>query len=79
MLQVKRIEALREPTVDRVEKIAGLLLLALITPQTRDAGCCAQLPGLRVRIWFADRCWRISTNTRDLVEEALRCGGRNAG
>src|SRR6188472_1076129 len=44
LLQVERIETLGEPAVDRSEKVAGLLPLALLAPQPRHARCCAKLP-----------------------------------
>jgi hypothetical protein len=37
LLQVERVEAFGEPAVDRREKIAGLVLLALIAPEPRRA------------------------------------------
>jgi hypothetical protein len=46
LLQVERIEAFGEPAVDRCEKIVGLVPLALITPEVRQARRRAQLPGL---------------------------------
>ena len=48
LFQIVCIEALDEPAVDRSEKLAGLLLLALIAPQACEAGSRAQLkrPGL---------------------------------
>ena len=36
LLQIERVEAFGEPAVDRSEKIAGLLPLALITPEPRQ-------------------------------------------
>ena len=36
-LQIERVEALGEPAVDRSEKIAGLIPLALIAPEPRHA------------------------------------------
>ena len=44
LFQIERIEALREPAIDRGEKIAGLLPLALIAPEPRHAHCRAQFP-----------------------------------
>src|SRR5215469_4170188 len=46
LFQVERVEALREPGVDRREHIAGFGALALIAPQPRHAHRRAQLPGL---------------------------------
>ena len=37
LLKIARVEALGEPAIDRSDKIAGLLLLALITPKPRHA------------------------------------------
>src|ERR1700730_10624241 len=45
-LKIERVEAFDEPVVDRREKIAGLLSLALIAPEPRQAHRRAQLPGL---------------------------------
>ena len=46
LLQIARVEALAEPTVDGSQKIARLLPLAMIAPQPGKAGRCAQLIGL---------------------------------
>jgi hypothetical protein len=46
LLQIDRVEAFGEPAVDRSEKIAGLLPLALIAVEPRHADRRAQLPGL---------------------------------
>jgi hypothetical protein len=35
LIQIERLEALGEPAVDRGEKLAGLLPLALISPEPR--------------------------------------------
>jgi hypothetical protein len=35
LLQIARVEAFGKPTVDRSEKIAGLIPLALIAPEPR--------------------------------------------
>ena len=40
-LQIECIEALGEPAVDRSEEIAGLIPLALIAPEPREAHCGA--------------------------------------
>jgi hypothetical protein len=45
LLKVERIEALGEPAVDRSEKIAGLLMLALIALEPRYTHRRAELPG----------------------------------
>ena len=37
-LQIARVKPFRKPAVDRSEKLAGLLLLALIAPQACEAG-----------------------------------------
>jgi hypothetical protein len=37
LLQIARVEALSEPAVDRSQKIAGLLHLALVAPEVREA------------------------------------------
>jgi hypothetical protein len=49
-LQIERVEALGEPAVDRSEKIAGLILLALIAPEPG-----AQLIELRLGV-LQNRC-----------------------
>ena len=41
LIQIERLEALGEPAVDRGEKLAGLLPLALIAPEPRHAHCRA--------------------------------------
>ena len=46
LLQIERVKAFGEPAVDRSEKLAGLIPLALIAPEPRHAHCGAQLPGL---------------------------------
>ena len=48
LLQIERVEAFGEPAVDRSEKIAGLIPLALIAPEPRHAHRRAQFPGLRL-------------------------------
>jgi hypothetical protein len=35
LFQIERVEAFGEPAVDRSEKLAGLLLLALVAPEPR--------------------------------------------
>jgi hypothetical protein len=37
LFQIERVEAFGEPTVDRGEKITGLIPLALIAPDPRPA------------------------------------------
>ena len=44
ILQVKRVEALGEPAVDRREKVMGLWPLTLIAPQPSHAHCGAEFP-----------------------------------
>jgi hypothetical protein len=46
--QIARVEALAEPAIYRSEKLAGLILLALIAPQLRYAHRDAEFPGLRL-------------------------------
>src|SRR5208282_6272725 len=46
LLQIERIEAFGEPAIDRSEKIAGLIPLALIAFKSRHAHRRAQFPGL---------------------------------
>ena len=46
LLQIERVKAFGEPAVDRSEKIAGLIPLALIAPEPRNAHCGAEFPGL---------------------------------
>ena len=52
LLQIARIEPFSEPAIDRSEKIAGLIPLALIAPEPRyliaarssqDIACCARV------------------------------------
>ena len=44
LLQIERIEGLGEPAVDRREKIVGLVSLALIAPEPRQARRRPELP-----------------------------------
>ena len=46
LLQIERIEPFGEPAVDRCEKLAGVIPLALIAPEARHAHCRAEFPGL---------------------------------
>ena len=46
--QIRRVEAFREPAVNRREEFACLLALALIAPQSRQADGRAHLPGFRL-------------------------------
>jgi hypothetical protein len=43
--QIARIEPFGEPAGDRSEKLARLILLALVAPKPRHAHCDAQFPG----------------------------------
>jgi hypothetical protein len=46
LFQIERVESLGEPAVDRREKLASFLPLALIAPETGHAHCGAEFPGL---------------------------------
>jgi len=46
LLQIERVETFSEPAVDRGEKIACLIPLALIAPEPRHAHRRAEFPGL---------------------------------
>ena len=48
LLQIARVEPLSEPAIDRTEQFAGLLHLALVAPEPRNARSRAELPGLRL-------------------------------
>ena len=48
LFQVERVKAFCEPALDRSEKIAGLIPLALIAKKSRHAHRGAQFPGLRL-------------------------------
>jgi hypothetical protein len=48
LLQVERVEALGEPTIDGGEKIVGLPRPALIAPEPGHARRRTELPGLRL-------------------------------
>jgi hypothetical protein len=48
LLQIARVEALGEPSVDRSEKLAGLIPLTLIAPETGKASRSAQFMGPRI-------------------------------
>jgi hypothetical protein len=41
LLQIEGVEAFGEPAVDRSEKVASFVPLALIAPETRHAHCGA--------------------------------------
>jgi hypothetical protein len=45
LLQIERVEPFTEPTIDRSEKLASVLPLALIAPEPRHAHRRAQFPG----------------------------------
>src|ERR1700722_10363125 len=63
LLQIKRVEAFTEPAVDRSEKIAGRIPLALIAPEPRHAHRSTQFPGL---------CLLRSRNGKRTLEIRLR-------
>jgi len=84
LLQVERIEALGEPAVDRSEKVPGLIPLALMAPQPRDAHRRAQFPGLcplptrnregALEIRFRPRRIRIGRPERNFAGDAIDLG-----
>src|SRR5262245_33295334 len=45
-LQVSGIEALGEPAVDWCQEVMGFLVFALLLPESTEADCRPQLPGL---------------------------------
>src|SRR3954471_23864393 len=47
VLQVRRIETLSKPVIDRTEQITGFHALALVAPEPRKAGAGAQRKQLR--------------------------------
>src|SRR6516165_4796124 len=47
LLKIARVEAFGEPAIDRSEKVASFIPLALIAPEPRHAHRCAQFPGFR--------------------------------
>src|SRR4029077_21187483 len=47
LFQIARVKPFREPAVDRSEKLASLIALALIAPEAREAGGGAKLQGSR--------------------------------
>jgi hypothetical protein len=55
LLQIERAKAFGEPAIDRNEKIAGLIRLVLIAPEPCHAHRSAQLPGLRLVLYRAQR------------------------
>ena len=63
LFQIERVEAFSEPAVDRSEKIARLIPLALIAPETGEAHRRAQFPGL---------CLLIARNKKSVLETLLR-------
>jgi hypothetical protein len=44
-LQIARVEALREPAVNRSKQFASLLWLTLVAPEARHAHCRSEFPG----------------------------------
>ena len=48
LLQIERVKPFGEPAVDRSEKLARLIALALVAPEPRHAHCCTEFPGLRL-------------------------------
>jgi hypothetical protein len=63
LLQIERIEPFGEPAVDRCEKLAGVIPLALIAPEARHAHRCAQLPGLCLLLVRVFRLGALSPHT----------------
>jgi hypothetical protein len=55
--QIKRVKLFRKPAVDRSEKLASLIPLALIAPEPRRAYCGAEFPGFAC-------CVRATANAR---------------
>src|SRR5258708_511468 len=47
LLQVRRVETLGKPAVDRREEFAGFVALASVAPESGEAGGGAQLPEVR--------------------------------
>jgi hypothetical protein len=63
LLEVKRVETLGKPAIDRRKQFVGLPPSALIKPQTRHARRCAQLPGL---------CLLLTRNAKGPLEMRFR-------
>ena len=63
LLQIERIKPFGEPAVDRSEKFAGLIPLALIAPEPRHAHRRAQLPGLCLLLVRVFRLGALSPHT----------------
>jgi hypothetical protein len=73
LFQVERIESLSEPTIDRGEKIVGLLSFALIAPEPRQVHRCAQLPCLRAHpLRQRDRVEKIDLGPRSSCPDKMR-------
>src|SRR6202040_2992409 len=68
LLQIERIETFGEPAVDRSEKLASLIPLALIAPQPGHAHSGTEFPGFRL----------LCTRDRKLAVE-IRFGFRRVG
>jgi len=66
LFQIERVDAFGEPAVDRGEKIAGRIPLALIAPQPRHTHRRAQLPGL---------CLLLTRNRERTLEITFRFRG----
>ena len=82
--QIERVEAFREPAIDRSEQFASLLPLPLIAPEPREAHRRAQFQGLRLlftrdgectlKILFSFRRIRLGRLKRDFAGNAMEIG-----
>src|SRR5215469_4405591 len=70
LLQIKRIEPFGEPAVDRSEKLASLIPLALIAPEPRHAHCRTEFPIL---------CLLFASNIEGAIERRFCLGGVRFG
>jgi hypothetical protein len=72
LFQIERIEALGEPAVDRSEKFASLIPLALIAPEPRRAHRGAKFPGFGLLLMIV----RIGTHVFALEAQGTALRGQ---
>src|SRR5271156_4460512 len=56
LLQIKRVEAFREPAINRSKQFTSLLRVPLVAPEAREAHCGAQFPGLGILLARDGEC-----------------------
>ena len=81
LLQIARVEAFREPAINRSQQFARLLHLALVAPEAGEAHGGAEFPGFglllacdcecALEIGFCFRGIRLRRNQRDFAGDAM--------